>query len=203
MDDLTDRKLLRPPLEIADQSRAATTILPEDDEIFAAAVLVVGEDEEAYRQLYIGVWLGILPRDGYEKEQVRQIVNYHWSIRQLTRLRSLRQRATAKETLNVMLEKSTYATKHWKNPQLQSKKLALQVIAGSKEAREKAHRIFKADGIPVDAGSLISLRLESEFCDELMEQISNYHHYADTCMRRIFEYRGYKARLRALEADGN
>jgi hypothetical protein len=48
---------------------------PDNDEIFAAMPLAIGEDKYAYRRLYLSVWQGLFPRDGYEAELVRQIVN--------------------------------------------------------------------------------------------------------------------------------
>jgi hypothetical protein len=164
---------------------------PDDAEIFAATPLMLGENREDYKQLYLETWAGILPRDGYEKELVRQMVNYLWRVRQYTRLGSYRMRPT-----NVIAD-SDYARQHPDHKRLEQ--LVTQFLKDSPDALKKVQTALGLENIPVDLAALVSLDAESEFHEHIQELVNRYQDYAGKCMQRLLNYRERRAKLWTLE----
>jgi hypothetical protein len=163
---------------------------PDDAEIFAASSLMLGENREDYKQLYIETWLGLQPRDGYEKELIRQLVNYHWRIRQYTRLGSYRMRPT-----NILFESDRHPDEERSDP------LVKQLLKGSHGALKKAQKALGVENMPVDLAALISLDDQRGFHENIQELVNRYQDYAAKCMQRLLNYRERRAKLWTLERD--
>jgi hypothetical protein len=183
-------------------SQPASNFVPDDKEIFAASALVVGEDREAYKGLYIDTCSRIRPRDGYEKELLRQLVNNLWIARQFTRLGSASLYAVSVEMLGILMELSTYAKQHWADPKLRSKQLALRYAMKCPEVHEKINKILEPDAVSSDTAVLMSLLGETENYSGIQELVNRHVGYADQCLHRILAYRKRMAKLFLLEADG-
>jgi hypothetical protein len=166
---------------------------PDDAEIFAACPLMPGENREDYKRLYIETWLGLQPRDGYEKELIRQLVNYHWRVRQYTRLGSYPRRPT-----NVLNE-SDYARRHPKEKS--SDELVTQLLKGSPGALETAGKALGLENVPVDLVALVSLDDQRGFHENIQELVNRYQEYAAKCMQRLLSYRELRAKLWVIERD--
>jgi hypothetical protein len=164
---------------------------PDDAEIFAACPLMPGENREDYKRLYLETWAGILPRDGYEKELVRQMVNHLWRARQYTRLASFLLRPG-----NVLVD-CDIARQH--PDKKSSESLVTQLLKGSPGAVEKAGKALGLQNVPVDLAALVSLEREYMYHEHIQEMANRYQDNAAKCMQRLLNYRERRAKLWTLE----
>jgi hypothetical protein len=176
---------------------------PDDAEIFAATPLVVGENRDAYKRLFLETWLGVRPRDGFEQEQVRQSVNYLWFARQLTRLTGQRLREPACETLIDELAATEHALTYWEEAAKATAQMIVwdRVMKNDPGGQKEVDEILTREDRPFDVGVLIALDAQLETHRSLQELVNKYHGYADKCLQRITKRRERLAKLKHLEVD--
>jgi hypothetical protein len=203
MNNRTETSPAVPASSPATHRTRGDTHQPDDAEIFAASPLVIVEDRQAYKRLFLETWARILPRDGFEKEMLRQMVNYCWQVRRLIRLEGYRLRKPTGEALAKELAQSEDAIARWKdNAGPTAIYLVMDfVMKGLAPDLNDITEMLANEDKRLDIGVLIALDAALKDHGDLQDLVNKYLDYADQCLRRIMKHRERQARLRRLEAD--
>jgi hypothetical protein len=172
-------------------------LLPDDDEVFAAASLVPGEDCEAYKRLFQQIWEGVWPRDGFESSLVHRIMESLWMARRLTQLSRRKLGDSTKSYLQIWLTMPQDTRQSHERARTRARQIVSGLGRNVAKAYPKAKAILARQGKDLDWGVLSALDEENalELQNALEAQIDHCYDRADRCMKQLLKRRERQAVL--------
>jgi hypothetical protein len=134
----------------ASPTAAAATKRDEDNALFGPALLLTGEDRDAWEKLHAAICSTVEPVDIFERLWTRDIVDHEWNILRLRRLSAGLISATVRRGLeNVLRPLKSHDTGGFGDSGVEI--LAWQFTRQDKEAVKEVNALLEAAGLSWDA----------------------------------------------------